>query len=225
MRGRIGNQHNDLCRVILPVNLESSGQSIALSFRPVSTASNYQASQIRRDDSEIGRERELLSDEALVLRRMVAEGDEAESEILRCEFAPGYEGVANLADLVACGVDVWLLAPCSVLEEHDVTELNVRSVLCSFHATKCSLQWCRRLDNWDQLKNEALFGPILVKEVEDSLHRTDLRESHRTYIEVVVGRPSFVLEFEREKSSSDFALSLDDAVWNTEVQCKMPALQ
>jgi hypothetical protein len=33
------------------------------------------------------------------------------------------------------------------------------------------------------------------------------------------------LEFEREKSSSDFALSLDDAVWNTEVQCKMPALQ
>jgi hypothetical protein len=44
------------------------------------TASSYQASQIRRDDSEIGRERELLSDEALVLRRMVAEGDEAESE-------------------------------------------------------------------------------------------------------------------------------------------------
>jgi hypothetical protein len=51
-----------------------------LSFRSISTASSYQASQIRRDDSEIGRERELLSDEVLVLRRMVAEGDEAESE-------------------------------------------------------------------------------------------------------------------------------------------------
>jgi hypothetical protein len=67
---------------------------------------------------------------------MVAEGDEAESDILRCEFAPGDKGIANLADLVACGVDVWLLAPCSVLEEHDIPESNLRLALCSFHATK-----------------------------------------------------------------------------------------
>jgi hypothetical protein len=71
---------------------------------------------------------------------MAAEGDETESEILRCKFAFRYEGVADLAGLVACTVDIWLLAPCNVLEEHDIPESDVRLSLCSFHEIESSLQ-------------------------------------------------------------------------------------
>jgi hypothetical protein len=122
MRGRIRNEHHHLARILPPVHIQRLRERRRDRLGPIAAARRIQRRQVLVHRADVAREAKVLGDVRVVLRRVVAEGDEPDAQVLRRLQLARLEDVrADGLDVLRRGGDVGALAPCAVLDKYKIT--------------------------------------------------------------------------------------------------------
>jgi hypothetical protein len=82
MRGRIGNEDDHLARRWPPFHVQRLSKGSSDSLRPIPTSTSIQCGKMPLDLADIGRKAKILGDVRVVLGWMIAEGDQADAQVL-----------------------------------------------------------------------------------------------------------------------------------------------
>jgi len=129
VRRSIGDQDDDLYRILLPLHIQRLCQCGRLCLRTVTASRRDQTREVLLHLLCISRESKVLRDIAVILRRVITERDQAEANRRFGKGGGGGDFVANVLDGRARRFDVGSLATCRVLEEEDVAGKAVCSIV------------------------------------------------------------------------------------------------
>ena len=121
VRRRVGDEHDHLARLLPPVHFERLRKTRGHRLRPVAASRSVQTGEVAVYLVDIGREAKVARHPGVVLRRVIAIGDEADAQVLAgLQLARLVNVVADELDVLCRGGNVGPLAPGAVLHKDEI---------------------------------------------------------------------------------------------------------
>jgi len=121
VRWCVGDEHDHLARLHPPVHLERLREAGGDGLGTVAASRGVQAREVAVDLVDVGREAKVARHVSVVLRGVIAIGDEADAQVLAgLQFARLIDVVADELDVLGRRGDVGPLAPGAVLHKDEI---------------------------------------------------------------------------------------------------------
>jgi len=121
VRWCIGDEHDHLARLLPPVHLERLREASGDGLGTVAASRGVQAREVAVDLVDVGREAKVARHISVVLRRVIAIGDEADAQVpAGLQLARLIDVVADELDVLGRRGDVRPLAPGAVLHKDEI---------------------------------------------------------------------------------------------------------
>ena len=121
MRWSVGDEHDHLARMLPPLHLQRLREARGDRLGSVAASRGVQAREIAVDLVDIGRKAKVARHVGVVLRRVIAIGDEADAQVLAgLQLARLVDVVTDKLDVLRCRGDVGPLAPGAVLNKDEI---------------------------------------------------------------------------------------------------------
>jgi len=146
----IRDQNDHLHGILRPLHVQRRCESRSLRLWSITSPRGDETGQVFLHDIDVRGESKLFGHVGIVLRGVISESNEPESDEVLGKISGGGDLVADVTDGFACRLDVGSLAACCILEKNDVSRIGLSGPRVKNSHASARLTGVYRWPWWDQ---------------------------------------------------------------------------